>query len=136
DLALGHAAKREAELPELPPGGGMEEIGLVARHVARRKEPAAVAVPSRIARRIMPGDERRRRQRLIAAAQIGEFHRAVAGDAWHRRLAPEIAVGEVGDHRIPEAALEIEHIMGNAEAGRRPPCIIDVLTGAAPPTAA
>ena len=43
----------------------------------------------------------------------------------------EIALGEAVDHRLAEARLVIEHVMGNADGLRHPAGIVDVLAGAA-----
>ena len=79
----------------------------------------------------MPGDQRRRTELPGPRQEIGELDRLVAADARHRRVARSIAVDEIVDHRLAEAAFEIEHIMRNAELGRDPPRIMDVLSGAA-----
>ena len=79
----------------------------------------------------MSGDQRRRLELAGPRQEIGELDRLVAADAGHRRVARDIAVDEIVDHRFAEAALEIEHIMGDAELGRDPAGIMDVLAGAA-----
>ena len=60
-----------------------------------------------------------------------ELDLLVAGDARDRRLALEIAVGEGAHHRLGEARLVIEHVMGDIEAIRHAAGILDVLAGAA-----
>jgi hypothetical protein len=63
--------------------------------------------------------------------QIAELDRLVALDARHRRLARHIALGEAVDHHFLEAALVVEHVMGNADPFRHRTRVIDVLAGAA-----
>ena len=63
--------------------------------------------------------------------QVGELDRLVAGDAGHRRLAGEVAVGEAVDHRLAEAALVVEHVVRNAERLGDAARVVDVLAGAA-----
>src|SRR5438552_1139157 len=63
--------------------------------------------------------------------QVAEFDRLVAFDAWHRRLARDIARGEAVDHHFLEAAFVVEHVMGNADALGDRARVMDVLAGAA-----
>ena len=79
----------------------------------------------------MTGDKRRRIEVSGTCQEIGEFDRLIAADAGHRRVALDIALDKIVDHRRAEAALEIEDIMGNAELGRHPSRIMDILAGTA-----
>ncbi len=63
--------------------------------------------------------------------QIAEFDGLIAADAGDRRLAAQVAVGEIVDHLGLEAAFVIEHVMGNMEAVGDPAGVGDVLAGAA-----
>ena len=63
--------------------------------------------------------------------QIVKLDRHVAVDARHRRLAMHIAFGEAVDHRFFEAALVVEHVMGNADALGDRARVVDVLPGTA-----
>ena len=63
--------------------------------------------------------------------QVAELHRLIAADAGDRRLATQIAVGELVDDRVPEAAFIIQHIMGDADHLGGQPGVVDVLAGAA-----
>ena len=63
--------------------------------------------------------------------QIDEFHRLVAGDARHRRLARDIGAGERLDHLLAELRLVIEHVMGDCEPGGDVAGVVNVLAGAA-----
>jgi hypothetical protein len=63
--------------------------------------------------------------------QIREFNGLIARHARDRRLSPRIALGERLDHRLAEARLVIEHVMGNAKLRRHLARIMDVLPGAA-----
>src|SRR3546814_19189063 len=47
--------------------------------------------------------------------QVAELDRLVAAHAGDRRLAAQVAVGEVLHHRVPEAALVVEHVVRDAE---------------------
>ena len=64
------------------------------------------------------------------AEQVAELDRLVAFDAGHRRLAGDIALGKAVDHRLLEAALVVEHVVGNADALRHRARVVDVLAGA------
>src|SRR5215831_10149804 len=129
-LRLGLVAEREAQRLELLARGGKEEIALIALLLACAIERAAAA-------RARPrGDVMSRRQHLGAELargrkQIAELDRLVALDAWHRRLARHIAFGEAVDHHFLEAALVVEHVVGNADALRHRARVIDILAGAA-----
>jgi hypothetical protein len=63
--------------------------------------------------------------------EVAELDRAVALDAGDRRLAGEVALGEAVDHRLAEALLVVEHVMGNADGLRHAAGVVDVLAGAA-----
>ena len=63
--------------------------------------------------------------------QVGELHALVAADAGDRRASPRIFVGEPLDDAGPEAALIVEHIMGDAEPVGDRRGVVDVLAGAA-----
>src|ERR1035437_2286689 len=65
--------------------------------------------------------------------QVVEFDRHVAFNAWHRRLAGDVALGEAVDHRFVEAALVVEHVMRNTDALGNAARIIDVLPRATRP---
>ena len=79
----------------------------------------------------MPGRQPLAAETLGQRGQIGELHRLVAAHAGHRRLAGGVAVGEVGDHRIGEALLGVDHVVRDAEVIRHPARVVDVLAGAA-----
>src|SRR5260221_8756718 len=129
-LGLGLVAKREAQRLELLARGGKEEIALIALLLARAIERAAAA------RERPRGDVMSGRQHLGAELargreQIAELDRLVALDARHRRLARHIALGEAVDHHFLEAALVVEHVVGNADPLRHRAGVIDILAGAA-----
>jgi hypothetical protein len=129
-LRLGHVAERKAQKVELLGRGREQEIALVTVAVAGPVErAAAVRQPAR-------GDVMAGRQHLGAklargAQEIAELDRLVAFHAGHRRLARHVAVGEAVDDRRLEAALVVEHVMGNADPLRDRPRVMDVLAGAA-----
>jgi hypothetical protein len=63
--------------------------------------------------------------------QVAKLDRLIALDARDRRFARDIALGEAVDHHLLEAALVIQHVVGNADALRHRTCVVDVLAGAA-----
>ena len=79
----------------------------------------------------MTGRERGGAELAGGIEEVVELHRLVAGDARHRRLAGDIALGELVDHRLPEALLIVEHVVRNRERFGHAPGVVDVLPGAA-----
>ena len=61
--------------------------------------------------------------------QIAKLDRLIAGNARHRRLAGDIALGKAVDHLFLEAAFVIEHVMRDAERFGHLPRIMDVTAG-------
>jgi len=126
---LGAITQREAQEVELVLGGGEQEIALVAGRVA-----AAMKLVPRGARdptRIVAGGERGGVQPSRHVQQVAELHRLVAAHARDGGLAAGIGVGEVLDHRLPEAGLVVEHVVGNADGVGGRAGVQDVLAGAA-----
>src|SRR5438270_8913289 len=80
---------------------------------------------------IMSGGERRGAEIPRHTQQIAELDALIAADARYRRLASGVAVDKIVDDRSPEAALVIEHIMGNAEALGDPGGVVNVAPGTA-----
>ncbi len=129
-LGLGLVAERKAQELELLGRGGEQKVALVALLLAGAIERAAAA------RQRPRGDVVAGRQHLGAELargleQIAELDRLVALHARHRRLARDIALGETVDHHFLEAALVVEHVVGNADALRHRAGVVDVLPGAA-----
>ena len=109
--------------------GGEEEIALVALEIDRPVEmPVAAPAPGPD---IVAGRQRVGAEVAGRAEQVGELDRLVAGDARHRRLAGDIAVGEAVDDRLAEALLVVEDIVGDAEGFGDAARVVDVLAGAA-----
>src|ERR1700738_1040010 len=79
----------------------------------------------------MPGRQHRGAEVPRHTQQIAELDALIAADARDWRLAPGVAIDKIVDDRNPEAALVIEHIMGNAEARCDPRSIVDVAAGTA-----
>src|SRR6516164_333349 len=129
-LGLGLVAEREAERLELLARGGKEEIALIALLLARAIERAA-AVRAWPRGDVMTGRQYLGAELARGREQIAELDRLVALDARHRRLARHIAFGEAVDHHFLEAALVVEHVVGNADPLRHRARVIDVLAGAA-----
>ena len=78
----------------------------------------------------MPGRKRGGAELARGLEQIAKLDRAVALDARHRRLARDVARGEIFDHRFAEAILVIEHVMRDADPLGDVARIVDVLPGA------
>ena len=127
---LFQAAQREAQVVELGAGGGEQEIALVAGRVGRAVQLRAAW--ARVAADVVAGGQGRGAQVAGDLQQVAELHRLIAAHAGDRRLAAQIGVGEVLDHRLAEAALVVEHIVGDAHGvGGRRRRVVDVLAGAA-----
>ena len=65
------------------------------------------------------------------ARRSTNLDRLVAGDAGHRGFSVPIGRSERLDHRVTEALLVVEHVVGNAQRCGGPARISDILTGAA-----
>ena len=130
-VALRHAAEREAQIVELDLRGGEQEIALVARRIDRGMQlrPARC----RDAARVVAGRKGRRPQVVRDRQKVAELDRAVALDARDRRFAARIAVDEIGDHRVLEAALVVEHVMRDADPVGDVARVVDVLARTAGP---
>jgi hypothetical protein len=63
--------------------------------------------------------------------QVAELDALIAAHAGDRGFAGEIGIGEILHHRLAEAALVIEHVMGDADAIGDAAGVVDVLPGAA-----
>jgi hypothetical protein len=63
--------------------------------------------------------------------KIAELHRLIATYAGDRRLAAQVGVGEIVDHRLAKAAFIIKDVMRHSQAFCRLPGVANVLTGAA-----
>src|SRR5690606_31342658 len=63
--------------------------------------------------------------------EIVELNRLITGNTRDRRFAGHVALRERIDHGLTEARFIIQHVMSDAEGLGDPPCIVDVLAGAA-----
>ncbi len=115
---------------ELLARGREQEIALVALRLARAIE-RALSVRQPAAGDIMAGGQHARAELARGAQKIVELDRLVAVDAGHRGLAGGIALREAIDHRLLEAALVVEHVMGNADPLGDEARVVNVLSGAA-----
>ena len=70
-------------------------------------------------------------QLLVGFQQVAELDRLVAANARHRGFAAQVAVGELVDHRVLEAAFVVQDVVGDAQAFGGQARIVDVLAGAA-----
>ena len=75
-----------------------------------------------VARRDIVGVER-----AGALGQRRELQVPVAVDTGNRRPATDVLAHEVRDHLIVELALEIDDVVGNADARRYPPGVVQVV---------
>src|SRR4029077_11932374 len=128
-LLFGQIAKREAQEVELLEWRGEQEIALVALLVLGAVEIEAVS--PRSAPDIMSGRERSRAEILCGLQHIGELDLLVAGNARHRGLALEIAVGKRAHHLVGEALFVVQHVMRDVQRLGHSGSILDVLPGAA-----
>ncbi|AFL53699.1 hypothetical protein USDA257_c51740 [Sinorhizobium fredii USDA 257] len=133
-LRLGEAAERKAQVVDLLLGGREEEIALVALGVSRPVEGALANIARLRARPradVVAGRQRVGAELLRGRQQVGELDGLVAGNAWNRRFAGNVALGEGIDHRLAEARLVVEHIMRNAQSLADASGVVNVLAGAA-----
>ena len=80
---------------------------------------------------IMAGGQRLGAQLARGVQQVGELDLLIAAHAGDRGFAAHIAVGEILDHLLAEAAFVIQHIVGNADLRGDALGVIDVRAGAA-----
>src|SRR5262249_53145274 len=80
---------------------------------------------------IVSGGKRRGAEIARGSEQVAELDGAVALDAGDRRFAMGVAVGEIVDHGLAEAAFVIQHVMRDADRGRDIAGIVNVAPGAA-----
>ena len=129
-LRLGALAEREAQQVKLLARGAKQEIALVSLFLARAKE-RAPAIGQAARGDVMAGCQHLGAELARGNQEIVELDRHIAVDARDRRLAVDITFGETVDHRLLEAALVVEHVMGNGERIGNAAGVVDVLTGAA-----
>src|SRR4051794_39358802 len=129
-LRLGHVAERKAQIVELLARGREQEIALVAVGIGgAHQRPRSVSEAAR--GDIMSGRERAGAKLARGRQQVAKLDRAVALDARHRSFAERVAVGEIVDHRLAEAAFVVEHVMRNPDPFGDIAGIVDVAAGAA-----
>ena len=80
---------------------------------------------------VMPGRKAVGAELARERNEIDELDPLIAAGARHRRTTPRIFVDEAIDYPASEAALIIEHIMGDAEPVGDLLCVVNVLAGAA-----
>ena len=129
-LRLGALAERKAQEVELLARSGEQEVALVAVVLARAVERAR-AVRAAPRGDVVAGRQHLRAELARGDQEVAELDRLVAVDAGDRRLAAEIAVGEMVDHLLLEAALVVEHVVRDADLRRHHARVVDVLPGAA-----
>lgn len=128
-LVLRHTAQGEAQEGELFGRRVEQEIALVALLVGRAMQLPAMRAGHVF--HVMARCERGGAKPFGRFQKIAKLDVLIAGDARHRRLAREIAIGERPHHGLLELALIVEHVMGDIERGRHTARILDVLAGAA-----
>ena len=126
---LRHVAEGKAQEFKLLLRGGEEEVTLIPGAIDRPVELGSLR--SRHAPHIVARGERIRAEVAGERQQVAELHPLVAAHAGDRRLAAQVGVGEVVDHRLLEARLEVEHVVADTEPVRDAAGIVDVLPGAA-----
>ena len=126
---LGEIAEGEAQEVELRRGGGEEEVALVPAAIDRAVQLGPGGAHD--APRIVAGGERVRAEIAGERQQVAELDALVAAHAGDRRLAAQVGLGEVLDHRFAEARLVVEDVVADAEPVRDPAGVVDVLAGAA-----
>ena len=126
---LGMSPSGKRRIIELLAGRREQEIALVARRIGGAVKLGAVRPDD--APDIMAGGEAIGAELAGEAQQIGELHPLVARDAGDRRPPARIFVGEALDHALAEAALIVEHVMGDAEPVGDRLGVVNVLAGAA-----
>ena len=128
-LRLAHRAEREACEGELLGRGGEQEVALVALGIDRPEHLPAAADAAGLD--VVAGGECCGAELARGPHQVGELDGLVAGDAGHRGLAGEVAVGEALDDGGAKAGFEVEDVVGNAEVLGDAAGIVDVAAGAA-----
>src|SRR5205085_5088613 len=114
-LRFGHVAQRKAQELELLPGGGKQEIALVAVGVAgaiKRPVPTGQAP----GRDIMGGGQHLGSEVAGGGKEVAELDGLIAFDAGHRGLPRRVAFGEAVDHRLLEAVLVVQDVMRDPDA--------------------
>ncbi len=128
-LGLRLRTQGEAQVGELRAGRGEEEVALVLGRLGRAVElgPGGTHHAAGIVtgRQGVGAEVARRRE------QVAELDRAVALDAGDGGLALEVALGEGVDDLGAEAALVIEHVVGDRKRVRHPAGVVDVAPRAA-----
>src|SRR6185503_18674236 len=122
-------AERKTQKAELLSRGREQEIALIALGIAAPVK--LEAGPAGLAPHVMAGSERRGAELFRALQQVAKLDLLIAGDARHRRLACEIAVGERAHHVLRKPRLIVEYVVGNAQGLRHAAGILNVLAGAA-----
>ena len=98
-------------------------------HAALQPEAAADRVA--IDARVVPGGDRLRAEALRAGRERRELQVAVAVDARNRRPARGVLLDEVRHDVLAELALEVDDVVGDAEARGDAACVVEVVDGAA-----
>ena len=126
---LRHVAKGKAQEFELLWRGGEEEVALIPGVIDRAVELGSLR--PRHAPHVVAGGERVRAKVASERQQVAELHPLIAAHAGDRRLAAQVGVGEIVDHRLLEARLVVEHVVADTEPVRDAAGVVDVLPGAA-----
>ena len=118
-LRLRQIAQREAQIVELL-AAWWRTGSRTGRATGRRARRSSGPVGPTDAADIVAGGHGLGAQVAGDVQQVAELHRLIAADAGDRRLAAQIGVGELLDHRVAEAAFVVEHIVRDAQRlGRR-----------------
>ncbi len=122
---------REDRVRQLRLRQGEEKIGLVLVRI----EAAEESIPPRglvaLDPGVVPGADQPRPEAGRAVHQRRELQVAVAVYARDRRPSRRVLAHEVRDHRLVELLLEVDDVVGDAEAGRDPAGVVQVVDRAA-----
>ena len=128
---LGQLAERKAQELKLLGGSRKKEVALVAIEIDRTEQGAP---PAEFAGAdVMAGGHCGGAELARGLQEIRELDRLVAHHAGDGGLAVGVALRKRPDHRIAEALLVVEHVMGNVQARRDLARIVDVAAGTARP---
>ena len=127
-LILAHPAKGKAQIIKLRGCGCKQEIGLILCRVGTAMQFGPVGTINAL--HIMAGGKAISLQIARCLQKIGEFDCLVTAHTGDRRLAAQIAVGEILHHLVMKPAFIIQHIMGNPQPRRDRARIMDIGTRA------
>ena len=124
-FSLWQIAQREAQIVQLFPRGGEQEVRLVAAGISSAVQLGpvlAICTPN-----IVAGRQAVRAQIPRRLQQVREFDRLVAPDAGNGGRTRQICISKVFHDLLTELRLVIQHIVRNADLIRYVAGIVDIL---------